>query len=387
MILLLSCRPEPPEEKAKPLTLEQVPPDEVPDFRDDMNADSLRTAIAKSLAFYERIPKDRMFALGDKQISARTLRSSLILFSKLLDTNHLDSATLAKYFDIYRPRDRGSKDRLLVTGYYEPILEGRLEPNESFCYPVYEIPPDLVTIELSDFDPGRYPGTRLVGRVVDKRVVPYFSRAEIDGKRKLERLGCELAWLKDPLDAFFLHVQGSGMIRLPGGESVRIGYAGTNGRPYSSIGKYLIDEGVMSSEEMSLQSLRAYLGSHSEILNQVLWQNESYVFFRWVEDGPMGSLNVALTAGRSIATDPRCYPKGALAFIESEKPRLNSDGQVTRWEPLSRWVLNQDTGGAIKGLGRVDLFCGSGEAAEWIAGRLKHPGRLFFLVKKENAGD
>jgi membrane-bound lytic murein transglycosylase A len=139
----------------------------------------------------------------------------------------------------------------------------------------------------------------------------------------------------------------------------------------------------MSSEEMSLQSIRSYLRDHPEVREDVLWHNESYVFFRWLEDGPVGSINVPLTAGRSIATDFNYYPRGALAFLESEKPRLDANGRVIGWEPLHRWVVNQDTGGAIKGAGRVDLFCGSGETAEWVAGRLKHPGSLYFLVKRE----
>lgn len=299
-----------------------------------------------------------------------------------MEENRLNADSVAQSFDVYCTGDEKSTDLSLVTGYYEPVLDGRVERQEEFIYPLYGMPPDLLTVELASFDPVRFPRERLVGRVQGNRVVPYFSRAEIDGQRKLEQYGCELAWLKDPVDVFFLQVQGSGVIRLCDGHFVRIGYAGANGRPYRSIGKVLIDRGEMSAEEMSLQSLRTYLRNHPESRDEVMRHNESYVFFRWVENGPVGSLNVPLTAGRSIATDPRYCPGGALAYLQTMKPQIDESGQVRGWEPLRRWVVSQDTGGAIKGPGRVDLFCGTGDQAEGIAGHLRHPGRLCFLVKK-----
>lgn len=176
------------------------------------------------------------------------------------------------------------------------------------------------------------------------------------------------------------------MIRLSGNKYRRLGYAGANGRPYKSIGKDLLDLGVIKREDMSLQAIREFLKGHPETRDEIMWRNESYVFFRWVEVGPLGSLNVPLTAGRSVATDAKFHPKGAIAFLETQKPRLGKDQEVLGWEPLHRWVVNQDTGGAIKGVGRVDLFCGTGGDAEAVAGRLKHPGRLFFLLKKEEKG-
>jgi membrane-bound lytic murein transglycosylase A len=192
-----------------------------------------------------------------------------------------------------------------------------------------------------------------------------------------------LVWLKDPVKAFFLHVQGSGAIHLPDGRLLRVGYAGKNGRPYRSIGQYLIEKGEIAPEAMSLQAIEAYLEEHPERIEEVLWHNESYIFFRKIDKGPVGSISVVLTAGRSIATDPAFYPRGGLAFLKTQQPVLDDSGEVTGWKPLNRWVLNQDTGGAIKGYGRVDLFAGSGKEAEWVAGRLKHSGMLYFLVKKE----
>ena len=384
VMLLLGCTPPTQKEPPKTDSAERVPMEEIPPFEDDLDRESLKTAIEKSLSYFDRIPGDRTFSLGNIQVSAEAVKTSLLHFLGLMETGRLNRDEVARSFDVYRVGSTGeTKDRLLVTGYYEPLLEGRLVQDDEFCYPVYGSPSDLLTVDLANFESERFPKERLVGRLEGSRVVPYYTREQIDGQNSLKSLAPSLVWLRDPIEAFFLHVQGSGMIRLPEDRLVRVGYAGSNGRPYRSIGKRLLDKGVIPREEMSLQSIRSYLRAHPEIRDEILWYNESYVFFRWVNEGPVGSLNVVLTTGRSVATDVRYYPKGGLAFLQTEKPKLDANGEVTGWEPLNRWVLNQDTGGAIKGSGRVDLFCGSGEAAERIAGRLKHPGKLYFLLKKE----
>jgi membrane-bound lytic murein transglycosylase A len=172
------------------------------------------------------------------------------------------------------------------------------------------------------------------------------------------------------------------MVRLDDGALVRVNYAAANGRPYRSIGKLLIDRGEVSREEMSMQRIRSYLDDHPEQLEEILSHNPSYVFFRIAERGPLGNISVPLTGGRSIATDSRLFPKGALAFIVSEKPVIDEKGKILRWEPFSRFVVNQDTGGAIRGPARVDLFWGEGKIAEIAAGHMKQMGKLFFLVKK-----
>ncbi len=371
-----------PEKPSLPFVVERVSPEAMPDFKDDMDSDSLVRALDRSLLFFDRIPGDRVYRLGEIQIRADRIKESLQLFLRLQKAGRLDRGSITEAFDVYRIRSRET-EYSLVTGYYEPVLDGRAERDETFRYPIYGIPPDLLTIDLNAFDPARFPGERLFGRLNEKKIVPYYTRAEIDGSGVLDAAGCRLAWLNDPVDAFFLHVQGSGLIRLPK-ESRRVGYAGSNGRPYRSIGKVLIDKGVMSADDMSLQAIRRYLKAHPEMIADVLWQNESYVFFHWTGgEGPVGSVNVPLTAGRSVATDPQFHPRGALSFLETQKPIPDARGNVAGWEPLTRWVLNQDSGGAIKGAGRVDLFCGTGESAEWIAGRMKHPGKLYFLVKKQ----
>ena len=357
-------------------------PAEVPDFGDDLDAESLKGAISGSLTYLRRVPEEKTFPLGDRQVPVRLMKESLLLFQEMLEGGRLDRASVTHAFEVYRAGSGKNGDGPLVTGYYEPILEGRLAPDGEFCYPLYGVPRDLVTIDLASFDPGRFSGEHLTGRLSGNKVIPYYTRAEIDGQGKLKDSADRMVWLRDPVDIFFLHVQGSGIIRLGGGESRRVGYAAANGRPYRSIGKVLLEKGALSAEQVSLQSIRSWLRDHPGVRDEVLWYNESYVFFRWNETGPLGSLNVPLTAGRSVAMDAKFHPRGGLAFLETMKPRLDPSGNVLGWEPLRRWVLNQDTGGAIKGIGRVDLFCGSGDSAEWTAGRLKHPGAVYFLIKR-----
>lgn len=383
LIFLLSCSSQPPPEPTEAPAVRLLSAAEVPDFEDDLDAASLKTAIAGSLTYFERVPDGKTFPLGERQVPASLLKKSLQRFLRLMEEGGLNRGSIARTFDVFRAGGNGSRSSSLVTGYFEPILDGRLVSEKEFCYPLYGVPGDLVTIDLALFDPDRFPGERLTGRLNGNRVIPYYTRAEIDGQGKLKDSGCPFVWLRDPVDVFFLHIQGSGIIRLADGKSRRVGYAAANGRPYRSIGKVLLEKGVLSREEMSLQSIRSWLRANPEMRDQIFWHNESYVFFRWNETGPMGSLNVPLTSGRSIAMDAKFHPRGALAFLETQKPRLDENGGVLGWEPLRRWVLNQDAGGAIKGVGRVDLFCGSGEAAEWTAGRLKQPGAIYFLIARE----
>ena len=212
--------------------------------------------------------------------------------------------------------------------------------------------------------------------------MPYYSRAEIDHKGALRGRGYEIAWTKDPVDIFFLQIQGSGILQLPDGRRLQVGYAGQNGLPYRSIGRLLIDGGKIPREEMSMQRLRRYLAEHPAERDEIMAYNESYVFFRFVSKGPLGALEVPVTAGRSIATDLRLFPKGALGFIYSERPVLDLEGKLLGWTPFLRFVLNQDTGGAIRGPQRVDLFFGPDAQAGAEAGYMNSAGKLYFLALK-----
>jgi membrane-bound lytic murein transglycosylase A len=243
------------------------------------------------------------------------------------------------------------------------------------------MPDDLIKIELSLFRE-KYKGESIIARIQGKEVLPYYSRMEIEDKNRLMDRSLEIAWLKDPVDVAFLHIQGSGRLRLDDGTFIPVGYESSNGRGYRSIGKYLIDKGYLTREETTMQSIRRLLAERPEIVNDTLNYNDSYIFFRELKEGPLGNIGVPLTPGRSIALDSRLFPRGALCFVKSEKPVENSRGEIERWQKFSRFMVNQDTGGAITGAGRADIFWGSGAYAELAAGHMKHEGELYILIKR-----
>jgi len=191
------------------------------------------------------------------------------------------------------------------------------------------------------------------------------------------------------MDCFTLQVQGSGRIRLPDGKIRRVHFAAKNGRPYRSIGRLLVNEGRMDLKAVTMPSIRAYLADHPKEIARVLRYNDSFIFFRWggAAKTPAGNLGEPLTAGRSVALDQSRYPAGALGYLSSEKPRVDANGQVTEWVPMARFVLNQDSGSAIKGANRLDMFWGGDSYAEIAAGNMKHPGKLYFLIKKQQRAD
>jgi membrane-bound lytic murein transglycosylase A len=258
-----------------------------------------------------------------------------------------------------------------------------LAPTPEYAYPIYGKPADLIVTEQTALLPSL--AEKVTGRLEGGNLVPYYSRREIDELGSLRGRGYEIAWVKNPIDLFFLHIQGSGILQLADGRRLLVGYAGANGRPYRSIGRLLIDRGKIPQEEMSMQRLRRYLLDYPEEQNEIFSYNESYVFFRFSQEGPLGNIEVPLTPGRSVATDARLFPKGALAFIVTERPVLDAMGQLVGWQPFSRFVLNQDTGGAIRGPQRADLYFGTGIEAEAGAGYMNRRGKLFFLTLKNSA--
>ena len=284
-------------------------------------------------------------------------------------------------FRVYRAAGRAGNSKVLFTGYFEPIFNASLTPDERFKYPIYGKPGDLIRIDLSLFNP-KYKGERIMARIEGNNVLPFYSRKQIEEDAVLAGKTLELAWLEDPVDVAFLHIQGSGRLRLPGGHIIYVGYEASNGRPYKSIGKYLLDRGYMEREEMSMQGIREYLSRNPGIVDDVLNHNPSYVFFRALEKGPLGNIGVPLTPSRSMALDSRIFPKGALCFISSKKPLVGDNGEIVKWTDFSRFVLNQDTGGAIRGAGRADIFWGCGQYSEIAAGHMKHDGELYILIKK-----
>jgi membrane-bound lytic murein transglycosylase A len=356
----------------------------MPALTDDLDRESLRTAIRRSVSYLEKLPPDRIVGEHPRRFAAGEVLESLLAFEKSLDSwdcRECWTRDFGTRFDLIPSSGDADLETVLFTGYYQPVIEGSLAPTAEYAYPIYGLPADLIVTERVNFQPLQT-AEKMIGRLQGDEFVPYYSRREIDELGFLREGGYEIAWVKNPVDLFFLHIQGSGILQLEDGRRLLIGYAGANGRPYRSIGRLLIDRGKIPQEEMSMQRLRGYLSDHPEEQNEIFSYNESYVFFRFLQEGPLGNIEVPLTAGRSIATDARLFPKGALAFISTERPVLDAAGGLAGWQPFSRFVLNQDTGGAIRGPQRVDLYFGTGAEAEGAAGYMNRPGKLYFLSLK-----
>jgi membrane-bound lytic murein transglycosylase A len=374
---------KPPEKILPALVL--IPPEKAPRLADDLDGELLGTAIERSLEYYQGNGSNKTYGFGGLRITGKELRETLLAFRKILnssDSAEAKTKRIGETFDIYKAVGSEDSGTVFFTGYFEPIIEGSLQKTGRYRHPIYRTPDDTVVVNLGKFNK-RYRNERLVGRLNNGEVIPYFTRADIEERGTLAGRNLELIWVDDPIDIFFLHIQGSGKISLPDGSFMQVSFAQSNGRPYRSIGRYLLDKGKLTTGEISHQSLKKYLREHPEELSDIFNYNESYVFFRIVENGPIGALGLTLTSGRSIATDLDLFPRGALAFIRLRKPIFEKDGNIKSWETFSRFVLNQDTGGVIKGPGRVDLFCGTGSGAEMLAGSLKETGELYFLVKKK----
>jgi len=261
-----------------------------------------------------------------------------------------------------------------VTGYYEPVLAGSRTRSERFRTPVYGVPADLITVDLESVNP-ELKGLRLRGRIEGNRLVPYWTRAEIE-----QRNGSGasiLAWVEDPVELFFLQIQGSGQIALETGDRLRLAYGDQNGHPYRSIGRFLVERREMTLDQASMQGIKTWAAANPRKLREALDANPSYVFFRdapfagGADEGPVGTLGAPLTAGYSIAVDPRYVPLGAPVFLATTWPLST--------QPMERLVAAQDTGGAIRGAVRADFFWGSGGEAGALAGRMRQPGRLWIL--------
>lgn len=259
----------------------------------------------------------------------------------------------------------------LITGYYEPVLHGSRSRTARFRFPVRGVPDDLIAVELAELHP-ELRNLRLRGRIDGRRLVPYWSRSDIESGTAAVGTPV-LAWVEDPVELFFLQIQGSGQIEFTPGERIRVGYADQNGHPYRSLGRHLVDRGELRLEQASMQGIKAWAAANPGKLREALNVNASYVFFRELpaSGGPIGALGVALTAGHSIAVDPRYVPMGAPVFLATTQP--NSD------QPLERLVAAQDTGGAIRGAVRADFFWGLGADAGALAGRMRQQGRIWLL--------
>jgi membrane-bound lytic murein transglycosylase A len=371
-IVFFGCMRAVPKTSLK--SIESFSPDAAADidFADDLDPASLELAIQRSINYYDGAGRNKVYRVADRLISAQQLKETLIAFRAILrktDNAANLSKKIAAEFNVYRIAGSGNSNHALITGYYEPLLEGSLKRTEKYKYPLYRVPPDLIKKKNN------------VGRIRDGKFISYYSRHEIDVDGVLQGKNLELVWVSDPVELFSLHIQGSGKIKLENGKLLTVGYAQTNGRPFSSINKFMLEGGKIKSSEASYRHLFLKGKSEQEIYD-ILSHNERYTFFHLLDKEPRGALGEPVTPGRSIATDPDYFPAGALAFIRLRKPVFDTEGNVKERVNFSRFVLSQDKGSAIEGPGRVDLFCGFGEKAEYTAGNLRENGELYLLLKK-----
>jgi len=341
---------------------------EWPDLADDWyNRDDLLLALDRSIEWTSTPYSEQFFPI--EGISHAQALASLERFRELLlespDAASFDRA-LHREFALYKSAGwDGRGGGVLFTAYFTPILDGQLEPGPGYKYPLYGLPDDLVKGE----------GGVILGQETPAGIVPYPERAVIEASGMLRGKGLELVWLTDPFDAFLAHVNGSAFIRLPDGEMARFGYAGNNGREYTSLRAELAKAGELPPEDSNLAAIRRWAKSHPDQVDDFLNRNERFVFFTPIDGNPKGSLNVEVSDERTLATDKTIFPRGALVFVDTHTPGATfREGQQ-----FHRFMLDQDTGGAIRTAGRADIYLGVGERAESRAGRVKAEGQLYYL--------
>ena len=350
-----------------------VPSDEVPDFAMDWSLrEEILPALDRSIDWIHRGHAKNHFPI--EGVDIHRARASLVRFRELLTTasNRKDfDRSIREEFTWYVSAGwNGRGGGVLFTGYCTPLLEGSLTRGGGYDYPLYALPDDLIKHDQ---------GTRVTW-AVGGGDLPYPSRSAIEAGAMLEGKGLELAWLRDPVDAFIAHVNGSAFIRLPDGGIHRLGYAGKNGAPYHSLGKELISDGVLPPDGLNLQRIRQWAQeAPPSQVTEYLHRNPSYVFFQPIEGTPHGSLDVPVTAERSVATDKTLFPRASVMFVAADLPGAHDGERI----PMRQFLFDQDTGGAIRTAGRADLYMGIGPAAEEIAGRIKTEGQMYYLFLKE----
>jgi membrane-bound lytic murein transglycosylase A len=342
----------------------QLVRDEAPsDFKDSLLAgdvSSIVHSLDNSLEYLRRHQSSH-FRFGELNLTGEEMSRTLQDIRKAFVRWGVTTKTY-QYLTTNYLFFRSSAEKVLITGYYQARLRGSRKQQGNYQHPLYRKPLDLGTLS------------------------PYHTRAEIDFNGALAGRGLELVWLDDPIERTFLQIQGSGLVTLDDGSLLQVGYAGKNGHPYRPIGKYLINEGLVERSEMSMQAIKKFLKENPDKMKEVFEYDPSYVFFTERSDGPYGSLSVPVTGFRSIATDSSLFPKGAFGFIQFPLSKNHFNlVEPSGSDTVSLYVLNQDTGGAIRGADRVDLFVGAGDAQEQFAGLMQQRGQLYFMVKPYEA--
>lgn len=371
LLALVSCTTAPPKDDAADrVMLKPVSFAALPKWQDDDHAQALKVFLVSCGAMNKR-PADAAMQGG----FAGTLAQWQTVCAQAAQVPAGDVMAARTFFEnTFTPYAVSGKDgdEGMFTGYYQPELRGSLTQKGRYQTPLYARPADLVSVNLGDFVP-ELKGKTVQGRVVGENLKPYYTRTEIENGA-LKDSGIPVVWVDDPVDAFFLHIQGSGVVTLEDGTQLQVGYAAQNGHSYHAVGKTLVERGALKKEDVTMQSIRAWLEKNPQEAAGLMNTNNSYVFFRKLDGaGPLGAQGVPVTAGRSLAVDRTLMPYGMPLYLDAEDP---DSGRI------QRLMIAQDTGGAIKGAVRGDYFWGAGDMAADKAGRMKSKGRYYALVPK-----
>jgi membrane-bound lytic murein transglycosylase A len=351
-------------------------------FVDDLDLASLKQVILNQLKIMRFADPTKIERLGDLMVTNGWLKETLTSFLSLANENLSPiefSQRLREEFVIHRV-GKGNRKQVLFTGYYAPMMQASRVRTKKYRYPIYKIPESST-------------GPQLIGHSKSYKIQESsapnseawrnYTRKQIDGDGILKGRGLEIAWLENDVDRFFLHIQGSGQLLFLDGTLVGAHFAGVNNYKFGGLGKRMIKDGVIDIAQGSMQGIKKYFIEYPEDIEKYLFQNKRYIFFKLANEGnPRGSGGGELLGGRSIATDKKVYPAGGLAFVKLRKPILDDKNEIIKWENFSRFVVDQDTGNAIRGTGRADFYFGIGDRAGAKAGRFHEWGEVFYIVKK-----
>ncbi|PIU17750.1 MAG: hypothetical protein COT18_12355 [Elusimicrobia bacterium CG08_land_8_20_14_0_20_59_10] len=364
---------------------------EIPSFTDKEEKASLLKAAALNLRYFEQLKDPTpVYTFGSRTITTKELTASASEFLRLLSTVQ-DPAGLESQlktnFDIFQLAGGDSTGTVIFSSYYEPTIEASLTRSAKYKYPIYARPDDLIYVNLGDFNE-KFKGEKITGRLKKGELAPYMDRDEIDFNDGLKDKGLELAWFTNRADIMDLHIEGSGRLALPDGRTIKANFAATNSLKFKGWLTAMIEKGLMPRKGISHEKARQYLADHPEEERGIMTANPRYTFFKLEqpadpEEGPAGTYGLPLTGWRSVAVDNALVPLGAIAFMRSTMPDVNEEGTLLGRKSDSRFVFCQDTGGAIKGPGRVDFFAGNGKKSRTFAFKLWDPGQLYLLVLKE----
>lgn len=381
---LLTKEEESPTIEAQP-GLESIA--DLKGFADDMDLASLQRVIDNQLGvMFEQDPTSPV-RLGDFTLTRGRLVETLEAFQKLLQKNlpqeEFDKK-ISEDFLLYRV-GKGKDKKVLFTGYYRPVIRASPVPSPRYRFPIYQMPgKDFHMVK-------KQPGIQLVGSNSGIKQIRQstsgknwrsLTREEIDREGALSNQGLEVAWLENELERYFLHIQGSGVLEFPDGTRQGVRYQGSNKYSYHSIGKEMIRDGVITTSQGSMQEIKKYFAENPQDTSKYLSQNKRYIFFSLSDEGAIGSGGGELVGGRSIATDKSIYPAGGLVFVKVRQPVLDANNEIKEWKPVSRFVIDQDTGSAIRGKARADLYFGTGQKAGAMAGHYHEKAEVYYLIKK-----